>query len=186
MLGTLKWIAALGRAIFGGDTSSGNVRPQPAAVPGTGSAPNQAIGNSLPFAANQAAKVALKITVSRPEPLSAINPDNVLLAPSDVAGPIAREPVRAKPRAATTLRCQRRIASPIAAQRAAGRSIATKPRRAKPAVPTRVRTNLVSADSVRMQAALMRCQRRRDAERALAKISALKPSATIHKLPRAA
>lgn len=194
MSGIFKRIAAIGRAILGTGTGSNQGSSNLKSAAATGPVLSETSARPLPLSAAPPCAVPLKVTVSKPEPLSFVDPDHVPYVRHDAAGTLVGETSKADPRPAAMLRSTRHPVSPIAAKKVHGRSTAAKSRRAKSAPPRRakaepampVRVNRISGDQVRMQAALMRCQRVRDAQRALDKLKALRPTATVHTLQRAA
>ncbi len=185
MLRIIERIAAIGRAVLGIGTASGPEIQQPATNP-----QSEVIHRASPVGAAAAypmavCNVPIKVTISQPEPIVTVDRHAVVSA-DDVRPELIAPNTPAVAKRATTLRSMRHAVSPIAMTKAAGALMARPPRRAKTATRRPVRVNRVSGDSVRMQAALMRSKRLSDAERALAKLKALRPTATIHALHRAA
>lgn len=138
------------------------------------------------------ASARIVVVISKPEPISAtiVLPDASADAAAPLNAPVEHVaattcPVGRTASARNVLQSTRHRPSPVAAARKRGKPTSSKPRRS-PAVRAVVAVRPASVQSVRMQAALMKCQRRRDAERALAKLTAQLPSATIHPLRKAA
>lgn len=159
--------AADAAAVIARNQLTASSRDSRSAVPGQ---PNTAI-ELLAIVATTSAP-HLRVTISTPEPL------------------IAAVPARTTPphMAVSSGRHGMKPASPLRSNRAA---TAPASARAKPKPVKKARRHVVpvrkaSAQSVRMQAALMKAKRQSDAERALARLAALLPSATIHEFLRKA
>lgn len=175
-------IASSAQAIFGkkSQAAAAVVRAPDVSIPMAGSG------------GGREASARIVVTISKPEPVGA-----TIALPIAVADMPAAAPPKAAEAATScgsyghaapkhsVLLSTRHRPSPLATARKIGKPISAKPRRS-PAVRAIVGVRRASAQSVRMQAALMKCQRRRDAEHALAKLTALLPSATIHTLRKAA
>lgn len=185
MLAFFKRIAAFGRAVIPRAAST-QLDPISPSVPLV-AVPEQLefVAHAEPWAPCFASAMLLNITISKPEPVPHTEHE---LPPPTIATPEIAAIVYAV--AATTsaaaaskrpqaLVCQRRVGSPIVANHALART----PRRKKTAPRAPVRSNRASAEQVRMQAALARNQRNRNAARALSRMKALLPTATIVTLP---
>lgn len=135
----------------------------------------------------------LVVTISKPEPIRAT------VAPQTTAPAAPAPATAATPEAAassgssgqtylkhTVLRSTHHRPSPVAVARRRGKPTSMKPRRAVKAARTPVAVRRASDQSVRMQAALMKCQRRRDADRALARLAEQRPAAQVITLRKAA
>lgn len=204
MLGILKRIAAIGRAVF---RPAARTRPDasmPAAMTAAGSAAEavqlEREAQMQPWAPCFVSVRLLAVTISKPEPLPSTDcapqpacewPANTISATAcaAAAGADVTCATAAEKSAATSPRAlayPRREVSPALANRFRGRTLAATRRPKKPVARTPVRSNRAAADQVRMQAALMRSRRSRDAERALSRIKAMLPTATILTLQRAA
>lgn len=186
MSGILKRFAAIVRSAVGRNPGSPRDAAKPMTAPVVEALPSLAAGHPTTVVNPGSTFRPLVVVVSKPEPLSAVDPDHVPYAPHDITGTVVGETSKPAPRPSAVLKSMRHPVSPIAARKVFGRSIAVTPRRSKAAPAAPVRANRISGDSVRMQAALMRCQRAREAQRALDKLKALRPTATIHTLQRAA
>lgn len=188
MWGLLKRIAAASRAKFGpaAGVTRDDARPEASSGPALRNIAGEPERGSVVIRAVTTSQPPLKVTISKPEPVAKTEAElerAVRIKTTDV---VARPAPNINKRTVAPHRSQRPKLSPIAVKKAAGRSMFSTPRPAKTATRTPVRGNRVSEDSVRMQAALMRMQRQRDASRALERMKALLPTATILTLKRAA
>ena len=179
MLNFLRRVKASAQDIFGPMTTPVDAARAPVqSVPSAESVGGRPVG------------ARLVITISQPQPISEplVSQPRIVTEQAPAVAMVTPVITNAMGGAApkrTVLRSTRPRPSPVAAARKLGKPVSAKPRRSA-AVRAVVAVRQASAQSVRMQAALMKCQRRRDAERALAKLTALLPSATIHTLRKAA